>query len=146
MNAEWISWIFLHIKESSFTGKHLNFIKFSPVFALLQQMESQETYSKMQSAYIMVQRQWNMPKISGGKLQGCKLYGTKKKPGILTAGMDLPHVWGVWMSTDDCEVHGSAPISCTESLSYSLCPKNNEYEPTCVRTDSSILYYSTVES
>lgn len=81
-----------------------------------------------------------MLRIPGGKLQGSKLYGTKKKPDILVVGMDLPHVWGVWMSTDDCEVHGSAHISCNKSLCYSLCPKNNKYKPTCLRADSSILY------
>lgn len=43
--------------------------------------------------------------------------GQKKKPGIPKAGVDLPHVWGVWMSTDDCEAHGSASISCSKSLS-----------------------------
>lgn len=84
-----------------------------------------------------------MLRIPGGKLQGSKLYETKKKPDIFTIGMDLPHVW---MSTDGCEVHGSAHTSCSKSLSHSSCSKNNEHKPTCVRTDSSILYHSTVES
>lgn len=51
-----------------------------------------------------------MLRIPGGKLQGSKLYRTKKKPSILMVGIDPPHGWGVWMSKDHCEVHGSAHI------------------------------------